>query len=573
MTSTTAPGLAASHCYVCEAGSIQDYLLASNRLRDIVGGSELLEMIWQELREAAVDACGQGHHIRFARKAGGAFYALSESAEALDAFQSLFSLAAEQFAPELILQAGRGEGTTPSQAFKAAMRASAMNRNRPSPQVPVSGPYVQQDPRTGRAAVGVPRRGLDQSPMDAPTARFIKVRENTVLARGGERAKTLTDKFAPHSTISRDAWPRKFEADDEHDDSVFPFEREPHYIGLIYADGSGMAKLTKQVQDQIQPRESSDPDAFIKIFGAFSSAITDATERAAAAATAKVLLPAQSADGMLPARPIVLGGDDLAIVVRADLAVSFALSFLATFESESAAVLAQLAQEHQLTGLPQKLTAGAGIVFAKSSQPYHLLHVLAEDICTDAKNIAKKAAQQQTAQQTSTPDAVPSVIAWHRLSTSLHGDWDTIVKEELTTPGANPIQLTLAAYAVGGDSTLPSIEPLLALKNLLAPGATSRSPMRSLLTALSRDPATARREYQRWREVQGKAAPALVRQFDQHLNALLPQGTETEAGIPCSRAGEAPDGALRYSPIGDVLALIAVGDTSNCTQPTEATCA
>ena len=98
-----------------------------------------------------------------------------------------------------------------------------------------------------------------------------------------------------------------------------------------------------------------------------------------------MLAPARTADGRYPACPIVLGGEDLAILVRGDLAVAFARAFLEAFERESRARLGELADRHGLEGLGQGLTACAGVALVKASHPFHLAFDLAEALCAHAK--------------------------------------------------------------------------------------------------------------------------------------------------------------------------------------------
>lgn len=545
----TQPTSASHHCYVCEAGSIQDYLLSTGRLRDIVGGSEMLEMLWNELRDEVLTATGVRDKIQFARSSGGAFYALTTDREALDSFHALFSVAAAQFAPGLILEQGRGSGESPYKAYEASMRNAKAGRNLRAADLPVAGPFALRDPRTGRPAGGHLRLPRQSEIVDLPTQRFDLARKGSAL-QGRAREKTLTDKFASDAQV---CWPVNLSPDEgDRAEGAFPFTGETQYVGLIYADGSGMAAVSKKVKDHIQALEARGyADAFVTVFSQFSQAITEATEQAAADATRAVLLPnAKGEERVMPARPIVLGGDDLAIIVRADLALDFARHFLRAFEQASEQALRRVVDTLKIDGLPRRLTAAVGIAYARSSQPYARLHALAEEIGDHAKKMAKRWKQAAGA------DEVPSVMAWHRVTTSLFGDYeDEIIERELTARAGEAVRLSLPAYSIDRLDGLPCLDDLIALVDLLSPKRqASRGPMRGLVTALSRDDADARRRYRRWREVQSKAEPGTVRQFDDALRKLVGE-PDHEVALPCGQIR----GEIRYSPMADVMALLAVG--------------
>ncbi len=533
------------YCYVCEAGGIQSYLLSSGRLRDIVGGSETLEMLWNDLCEETVAAADLQNEIQFARRSGGAFYALSTQREVLDTFQSLFSLAAAQFAPGLSLEAGRGRGATPYQSYEAAMRDAKASRSARSADLPVAGPFVRRDPRTGLPAASELRLPGGREDVDLPTLRFSFAQRGAAL-HGRSQRKTLTGKFSGDGDIS---WPVNLSPDEGSSaEGAFPFSGEKRTIGLVYIDGSGMASVSKVVREHIRTLESGGKlDAFVRVFGQFSQAITEATERAAFDATQAVLLP--NSDRIVPARPIVLGGDDLSIIVRADLALDFARHYLRAFERTSEKALRQIGQDFDIKNLPRRLTAAAGIVYARSSQPYFRLHALAEEVGDYAKRVAKRWMKTRERQE------VPSVIAWHRVTTALFGDYGDILEQELTARSGEPVRLSLVAYSIDRLDGLPCLDDLMSLVAQLSPDLeASRGPMRGLVTALSRDDADARRRYRRWREVQTKANPAAVREFDNLLRKLVGE-LDPDVDLPCGRSL----GEFRLSPLADVMALLSAG--------------
>ena len=112
---------------------------------------------------------------------------------------------------------------------------------------------------------------------------------------------------------------------------------------------------------------------------------------------------------MIPIRPIVLGGDDLTVICRADIALDYVTTFMAEFERQT---------EH----MGRKLTACAGIAYIKSSFPFYYGYELAEALCS----VAKKDAKAFNA------SLAPSCLMFHKVQDSFVEDYNDIVLRELT---------------------------------------------------------------------------------------------------------------------------------------------
>ena len=77
--------------------------------------------------------------------------------------------------------------------------------------------------------------------------------------------------------------------------------------------------------------------------------------------------------GKAPLIPLMLGGDDLLLVSRAEIALPFIVTLCAELD----------AIQKDSTGF--KLTLGVGVVFAKHTIPIHRLHEVAEQLANSAK--------------------------------------------------------------------------------------------------------------------------------------------------------------------------------------------
>lgn len=120
-------------------------------------------------------------------------------------------------------------------------------------------------------------------------------------------------------------------------------------------------------------------------------------------------------DGQLYMRPVVIGGDDLTVVSRADLAIPFVREYLDSFEKKSEA--------EKTVG---RLSACAGIAFVKSSYPFYYAYNLAETLC----GIAKKDAKSR--EMTANDGEVPSCLMFHKVQSSFVEDYGVIKQKELT---------------------------------------------------------------------------------------------------------------------------------------------
>lgn len=521
--------------YAClfEAKSIQDYLFQSGRLRDVIGASELVDSLTGELLDRALTALdlkeGRDRDIEFSRRAGGAFYAFSDDAGVLDRLLALWTLLVQQHAPAMAYDLGRG-GPAPTalEAFDQAQTAMRADAPRLRPRQPVAAPITLRSRRTGLAAEGLDRDG---GPVDAAG---VQKRRLADLSQAG-----LIGRFSPpEATLAWRDWPRNLEPDE---DGAFPFNGDNRTLALIHADGNGLGQLLMRARTAARDR----PDAFIAISDKLSRIIAESTERAAQQATREVLLPERLGNGPLPARPILLGGDDLTILVRGDLGLVFLRAFAAAFEDESRRALPALA-ELGLTDLPSRLTIGAGLVWLRSSQPFYLGSHLVETLMAAAKTRAKAVNR----------DDPPSAIAFHRVTAALVDDYVDIIERERSHShdGRRYID-TAGPYLLDEEAPGPQLTDLLQLQALLAADGMARGPTRQLLTLLGLDPAQAQAGYRRWRELMTEHQRDRLKLFDELLQRLV---VEPEPWLPFGRPlGGATEDEL-VSPLGDAIALMSV---------------
>ncbi|KAI5911976.1 hypothetical protein PA01_00075 [Azoarcus sp. PA01] len=533
------------YVYMFETRGIQRFLFASGRLRDMLGGSELVDylcadggLLDQTLRRLELTP-------DVVRKAGGAFYLLFITREEAERLRAAWRLACAHWLPGVEKVDVLASGKSAREAIANGLELLREERNRMRADLPRPGPLAERSARTGFAAV---KRERDEA-MDAATARqrsFNRPADSLPLA----------SRFLDGNGF---IWPVNFE-ETAPARSRFPLG-ERRLVGLLHADGNGLGELLRTLNHACERAEDK---SYIRLYRKFSDGLGRATLRAAQTASREVLVPAAE-NGVLPARPLVLGGDDLTIVLRADLALGFARVFLAAFEAETREAMDGLRQifvdeglaEHA-RALPAHLTACAGLCYMKCSQPFHAGHELAESLCKRAKGASRKVRQAG--------DPMPATLALHKVQDSLLEDAESqfrqnhVARHEVAadaTARAPELHLALPAYALHPTAGLPALDDLLALTTVFdrstSAGALNDRPLRELATMMHANLPLARHAYVRWRDLATREHKAALGRFDAALGALV---GETAPDLPCSRPE--PDTALTHSPISDLLSLLTV---------------
>ena len=521
-----------THALLFELDSIQSWLFASGRLRDVAGASELVDRLTEgagNLLDAVCDAAGVSGRIKFSRRAGGAVYAFGSEQEALEDLRDLWTLAVQQRAPGLAYSIGLGAGATAQEAFRAARDALRADSSRLRPRLPAAAPPAERARRTGLAAEYPDRKeGLVDASIHH-RKRFADPAEAGFL-----------DRYSPgEAGLGWRDWPRNLE-DGGDSGGGFPFRGERRAIALVHADGNGLGQVLRSLDEAAEKQ----PKRFVALYRRFSELVAGVTQEAAQAATREILLPAREEEGStcVAARPILLGGDDVIMLVRADLALDYIRVFARVFEQASRRKLAALADEG-IKDLPERLTLGFGVVYLRASQPFHLAVQLADSLMKEAKRVAKSRNRLDP----------PASVALHRVTGSLVDDYEALVERQFTHVHDGEWFIdTLGVYFLD-DESRPALSDLDALAALLAEEGMARGPLRQLLTLIGHGEAPARQRYRRWRLLMGDNRKQQLDQFDELLQKLV--GDRVHDELPYARG----DGRSWRSPLGDALALLGAG--------------
>lgn len=558
---------------VFAAGSIQRYIFESGRLAEMVGASELIEQLLDEPREQLLDNLGiDSKSYEILRHAGGALtIAFDERENALD-FRSAWSLLVPLYAPGLSFTLAVREGENLESARLEADKQQNHDGGQPVPEFPVAGPLIKRSPRTGKPAIQLATVKERQEWIDAATLakRRKSVRQGSQLAR----------RFLDDENAERFVFPRNMESGDA---DAFPFDSENTYVGVVHIDGNrigerfvalGHAVSQYGRQGQQSAKEMAHKPAPVK---QFSEAMTRVTQYAAQEALRGAVLNgygdhandeeghAGSTKIVVPFRPLILGGDDLTAIIRADHTLEFVRLFLEIFEQQSEVELSELKQRFRENGVPTKIvealpdvfTACAGIAFVKAKQPFYLAYDLAESLCSFAKDVGVASREQRN----DSLGVLPCAVAIHRITSSFISDYSAALSEEMIVRWSNQScrHLTLGTYGVGSHApNLPNLGSLVALSELFQPGGVNFGPLRNVLTVLHADRTEASQAYRRWiRNLQEKDISEETNNFDYYCGQVLQLLGDQ---IDLEELPFTPEGRDRASStfLGDLASLVAV---------------
>ena len=383
--------------YGASVQGIQSFIFQTNTLKEIVGASELVEKICTGLfaeqigKTTAADLNNDDNAILNA--AGNIKYIFEDESHCRRVFMEF---------PKKVLEAA--PGITISQAVvkiednvKDAIQKleKRLRAERNMPMQPMTSGLmgIQRSRETG-----LPER----IHTDAGTRETKYCDEGTYRKLSAGRRNTLWEK----------ATGRDFLKYADVTDNVSYFTGDNDWIAIIHADGNGLGQKVRQIG------ANSDAD---RDFHTFSSLLDKSTQEAARYAFGIVLKSfLNDSRKYIPFRPIVLGGDDLTVIIRGDLAIEFTLAYLKAFERFTRENFQELANrtEPYRKALGNGLTACAGIAFIKSSFPYYYGYQLAEELCSEAKKDSNRD---------------KSCLMFHKVQDSFIGSYKEIEERELST--------------------------------------------------------------------------------------------------------------------------------------------
>lgn len=370
------------YLYGAAVQGIQSFIFQTNELKDIVGASELVEMICTRLFEK-YKANGT-----IVVNAAGNIKCVYSNVEECKKAVMYFPKEVMEKAPGITISQAvvkySDEGKFEQAVDKLEQRLH-VQRNKPVRSLIRGDIAMMRSRTTGLPAVKTVTVGNALEFLD----------EATVAKRGntGKTTMSLAKKSFGNEGLHYDSI--AFDIGDITDRN--------DWIAIVHADGNGLG--------QVVATKNKKPGEL----RAFSEKLDKATIKAAQQAHNDITTAPgyHSANNVIPFRPVVLGGDDMTIICRADLALPYVTSYIRHFEENT-----------KVNGDP--LTACAGIAYMKSSYPFHYGYRLAEALCEEAKKDSKLPLHMGYTGK------APSSIMFHKIQGSYIGSFGQIEQYELT---------------------------------------------------------------------------------------------------------------------------------------------
>lgn len=151
------------------------------------------------------------------------------------------------------------------------------------------------------------------------------------------------------------------------------------YLAVIHADGNGVGgflKSDKKLDSDLRRRAGYHHENRVLMRRALLTALSECKEPEGS----------KSPPGVAPILPLMLGGDDLLVVCRANVAMRFVVDLCEALQTLQA-------DEGRGSGAAP-LTLGVGVVIAPFTLPFHQLHEVAESLAGSAKRRVRDAGDE-----------------------------------------------------------------------------------------------------------------------------------------------------------------------------------
>ena len=376
-----------TYLYGASITGIQNFIFQTNKLREIAGGSELIELICSGSFDQFEDQEGK----RIMRAAGNIRH-LFKDVDACKKAVLEFPRLVNKLAPGVaICQAviEIKEKMSLKEALKQLESNLKIQRNKSLMTSNIGFLATKRSQRTGLPAVDYEKG----EPVDITSLSKIKAgtssRTNLCKKAFGNYKKEISLNIEEMGT-------------------------DKSWIAVIHADGNSLGKIIQEIAEN---------DNAENLLAEFSSLLEEATINSAREAyiEAEKMFREETS---IPIRPIVLGGDDLTVVCRADIAIKYTEKFLGQFENNTKKLLGKFSTNIKDNLLIENgLKACAGIAYIKKSFPFHYGYSLANELCSEAKKESERK---------------HSCIMFHKVQDSFVTDYNSIIQKELSV-GNNPI--------------------------------------------------------------------------------------------------------------------------------------
>lgn len=453
------------YLYGASVQGIQEFIFKTNKLKEIVGASEIVEQICTEdfFHEAKI---GKDDKNLILSAAGNIKYVFEEKDKAnLENLVRNFPKFVMLKAPGILISQAVIQITDNNVAEAMTNLEIALKQQRNKVPMPIETGFmcIERARRTG--------------------GNGIKFQDNEVI---DEATKSKHNAAESIKLFQKLLGGIKFKEDQDLAFDITDITKTGHnkWIAVVHADGNGLGNIIQNLGEILTKSDK---------FYDFSKAIEEATKAALQTAFVNIIekdkidfhLNEQNSNKKYryPIRPIIIGGDDVTYIIRADLALQFTETYLKEFEINTRKNFKEIGDYEQLKN---GLTACAGIAFVKESYPLHYALDLAEQLTKDAKKFVKS-------------EDMPKKGELPFSSLSFHKVMDSFVeplkemkeRTKIAKVGINEIKYDFGPYLIekyeNKASVLELNEKLMTLDKYKSDNSKGISKLRQLITESFKD--------------------------------------------------------------------------------------
>jgi hypothetical protein len=425
-----------------EAVSIQQYIFSSNKLKENIGASYIIEKLlynenglmdsilreneffgkdfkinsWKEEKENEINPEGEIGFI-----GGGNTLIFFNKQVIANKFIKRFSKDCLLKFPSLRIAFGIKDNFNISDYKNEYQKLLLDLKERKAKYIPI---------------VSIPKHGITADcPWSNDTAEVFEEKSKTYISHSSKSKIHAAKEAQANQEKTYKSLNGKYALTDEVDN--LGQNKEASYIAVVHIDGNGMGKIFSSINNISGLREKSKAVSF-KANNAMElliSHIIDIKEQ-------KLLdvLNFKFDDKnktILPIRPILVGGDDVTFICEGKLGVYLAEKFIGCFYDETERSKNKESTDKLMDG------ACAGVAIVKSHFPFYKAVKLAEDLCSEAKKISRSNGG--------------SSISYYYSATTFSGSLDELRKKTHEAQSGN---MYFGPYKLFEDKDAHSIENL-----------------------------------------------------------------------------------------------------------------
>jgi len=363
-----------NYYYGASIQGIQGFIFATNKLQEIIGASEIVKNINEKFEKKFEN----DKDVDIILNAAGNIKAVFKNKETLQNHILNFEKEIRQKAYGITISQAviKTDNTNPTDEDRQKLEKKLKTqRNKPSIPLDLSLNITELAPSTAKPIYKIINKGKNEKE---------KIDKSAYQKR--ERFKKL---------------------ENQEIKDISQLSNKKNKIAVIHIDGNGLGKLLPELKDRYKI-ELKD----------FSKELDSATKKAFEVAKQNKTL-----------REVILGGDDVTVIINGDEALEFTKVFLEEFEKNTK---------------KYNLTACAGISYCNENYPFHYAVNLAEELCKEAKDRSKRE---------------KSCLMFHNIQSSFIDDFEMIKKNELKVDG---VEFDFGPYYL---NDIPKIDDFLVVVN------------------------------------------------------------------------------------------------------------